>query len=294
MNEELKKTIQAVLFASARKMSVSELAKICRRSDDEVLLALREWKDQLDSDKEPIILIEENDEWKLTVRENYITVVKKVVKKAELPKSILETLAVVAYKAPLLQSAVIRIRTNKAYDHLNYLENNGFVSREKKGRTKLIRLSPKFFEYFDIDPVQLKKKFTSMTDIERAIDEKEKEIEHIESSRKEEVKENLKTPQINIHSSGFSNENSVEIFMEKLGDLEVYDVPRSSRPRDDVKDTLPRTDKSSEDLINEEVKQKSKTLKSRKGKGLYVEGIPPDVEEKVDARVKEILEGEKE
>ncbi len=62
----------------------------------------------------------------------------------------IETLAVIAWKAPVLQSEVVRIRTNKAYDHLSELESSGFISRAKHGRTKLVKLTDRFFSYFDV------------------------------------------------------------------------------------------------------------------------------------------------
>src|SRR3989344_3839978 len=106
MDEELKGTLEAILFSAARKVELVELAKLCRRNEQDVLNVLTEWKSHLDSKPGSIELLQDGTGWKLTVRDRYTAVVKKVVSKTELPKSILQTLAVVAYKAPVLQSAV--------------------------------------------------------------------------------------------------------------------------------------------------------------------------------------------
>ena len=72
----------------------------------------------------------------------------------------METLAVIAWKVPVLQSDIISIRTNKAYDHLVELEKSGFISRSKSGRTKLIKLTDRFFNYFDVKNAEaMKEKF---------------------------------------------------------------------------------------------------------------------------------------
>src|SRR3989344_5134923 len=189
MQNELKQVLEAILFSAARRVELSELAKLSKKTEQEVLDTLNSWKTELDLNG-PLILLQDGTAWKLTVREQYLPVVKKVVTKTELPKSLLQTLAVVAYKAPVLQSAVIKVRTNKAYDHLNQLEGSVFITREKKGRTKLIRLAPKFFDYFSIDPAQLKKKFKSMGDVEQAIEKKEAENEQTVTDQQAEAKHN--------------------------------------------------------------------------------------------------------
>ena len=80
----------------------------------------------------------------------YSAIVQKVVSQTELDKPLMQTLAVIAWKYPVLQADVIKIRHNKAYDHLKQLEELGFVSRQVFGRTRKLTLTPKFFEYFDL------------------------------------------------------------------------------------------------------------------------------------------------
>jgi len=234
MDEELKRVVEAILFAAGKKVELEHIAKLCRRSPDEVLFVLRAWKSELDEKKSPTMLVEDGTGWKLTVREEFIPVIKRVVSKTELPKSVLETLAVVAYKAPVLQSKVVKIRTNKAYDHLNYIESLQLITREKSGRSKLIKLAPKFFEYFDIDPSQLKKKFGNARDVEKAIEQKEKEIEEQESAQKKQAVENLEKAQIvmggepletysaSVDLTAPSLPPGVEFAEDKIGELEVY------------------------------------------------------------------------
>ncbi len=244
MDEELQRMIEAILFAAARKLELSEIAKLCRRAESEILSILEEWRSQLDASGSPTMLLQDGSAWKLTVREKYVQVIRKVVTKTELPKGHMETLAVVAYKAPVLQSKVVKIRTNKAYDHLAQLENSGFITREKSGRSKLIKLTPKFFEYFDIDPSKLKQKFSSSGDVEKAIESKEKEIEQIGVDQRKQTEERLGKPQIVLESDAGKHKletypavqpsdmlpTGVEIFEEKVGELPVYDVPLEAIP----------------------------------------------------------------
>ncbi len=237
MDEELRKLVEAILFAAARKIDLSEIAKLSKHSEADLLTVLTEWKAQLqDSPNSATMLIQDGTSWKLTVQDKYLSVIKKVVTKTELPKSILQTLAVVAYKAPVMQSKVIKIRTNKAYDHLRSLEESQLITREKKGRSKLIKLTPKFYEYFDVDPRKLRDKFSSSGDLEKAIEAKEKEGETIVTDRQRETGERLEKPKINLHQGvevfdtieiveKLEPTSGVEIIQDKVGELDVYDIP---------------------------------------------------------------------
>ena len=138
----LSKEIEAILFAAGRKVSLEELAKLCKSNNDDILQALNELKKKINEDS-PLLLTEEDNSWKMNVKEDFLPLVQKIVQETELSKTMIETLATIAYKAPAKQSEIIKIRTNKAYDHLAELESSGYISRSRYGRTKLIKLTQK-------------------------------------------------------------------------------------------------------------------------------------------------------
>lgn len=146
---ELKQKIEAILFSTGKEVTLQELMRLCNVEEEEIKQAISELKNQY-AFSSTIMLAEEGDAWKLAVREAHLPLVRRVVKQTELTKTLVETLAVVTWKAPVLQSDVVKIRTNKAYDHLRLLEEKGFITRKKHGRTQLINLTQKFFEYFDL------------------------------------------------------------------------------------------------------------------------------------------------
>ncbi len=150
VKHDLRKQIEAALFASGRKMPPEELARLCRTTPSVVQQQLQELKAEYESKDSSLLLMDESDGWKLTVREQYAPVVQKIVADTELTKTVIETLAVIAWKAPVLQSNVIKLRTNKAYDHIAALEKSGFITREKHGRSQMIKLTERFYKYFDL------------------------------------------------------------------------------------------------------------------------------------------------
>lgn len=185
--DELLKRIESILFAAGKKLLVEDIAKLCGKKDEQekIVEGLRMLQVHYSGSDSSLMVVQDGDSWKLTVREKYLPFVRKIVTQTELKKSVMETLAVLAYKAPMLQSELIKIRTNKAYDHLLQLEEDGYIFRKKKGRTKEIALAPKFFDYFDLPEESLKARFSSVQEVEE-------QVMHAESRLKEKKDELVK------------------------------------------------------------------------------------------------------
>ncbi|MFW6383616.1 MAG: SMC-Scp complex subunit ScpB, partial [Nanoarchaeota archaeon] len=131
---EMKKQIEALLFSEGRKLNVEELSRLLgTKASEGIINSIKELKEYYEKIDSPLKVVEYGDGWKMTVKEKYLPLVRSINPHTELSKTTMETLAVIAWKSPVLQSTVIKIRTNKAYDHINELEEMGFVTREKYG-----------------------------------------------------------------------------------------------------------------------------------------------------------------
>ncbi len=168
MDDDIHKSIEAILFSCGRKMDLDELGKLVKTGSPGVLRsALKKLQKEYDDRGSPIMIAEEGEGWKMSVREKYLRTVRKITPYMEFSKTLMETLAVVAWKQPIVQSDVIRIRTNKAYEHIAELEKMGFLAKERHGRSYLLKLSQKFYDYFDLrDDVDVRNLFKHIKDIE--------------------------------------------------------------------------------------------------------------------------------
>lgn len=315
---ELKKKIEALLFSSGRKMDIEEIARLCKSNPEEVKDILTGLKKEYEENNSSLMVIDEADSWKITVREQYLPLVQKIVTKTELSKTLMETLAVIAFKYPIKQSDLIKIRTNKAYDHLKELEEIGYITRQKYGRTKLIKLAQKFFDYFDLPPEKLKEKFETFESIAKAIENKENEIKKMKEEQKrkleeakkkeEEIKKAIEReePEIDlIDEKGHKEkleiyekpkkEPKTEIVEEKLGKLEVVDEPEEAEEKEEIEEEPEEETEEVEEPAEEEPEDEEKVQK------IVKEILSEDKEEKpaeeksdVDKRVDEIFSGEKE
>lgn len=297
----LKKKIEALLFSSGRKMSVPEIAGLCNNSVEDTKRALNELKEKFDEDSS-LMLFEEGDSWKIMPKEDYLHLVRKVVTQTELTKTLMETLAVIAFKYPIKQSELIKVRTNKAYDHLKELEEMGYITRKKYGRTKLIKLTNKFFDYFSLKEENLKDRFKDFESIAQKIEDKENEIKEIKESQKKmakEAKEKSKelkgeiVPEVDLvdkegkkvkldivdeSAEDIKKEESAEVseYKDKLGNLEVVDEePAAEKPEGES------SEEESED--QEEADEDPEEVKA-----------PEESDDEVNKRVEELLHPAKE
>ncbi len=110
-------------------------------------------------------LVNRNNSWKMDVAEKYHYLINKLASgKTEFSKAEQETLAIIAFKQPVKQSVVIKIRGNKAYEHIKKFRDLGLVIAKKAGHTLELSLSEEFYEYFNVNKKEPLKSKTEVND----------------------------------------------------------------------------------------------------------------------------------
>ncbi|MGV8141637.1 MAG: SMC-Scp complex subunit ScpB [Candidatus Woesearchaeota archaeon] len=150
-NKDYAERVEAILFAVGKYLDEDTISQLCEIDKRNVKKSLEELKKDYDSRNTALMIIQEGNNWKINVREKYLSLVRKIVSDTELSKSIMETLAVVAWKTPVFQNEIVKIRGNKCYDHIEELVNAGFITKDKKGRSYVLKTTDKFYNYFDIE-----------------------------------------------------------------------------------------------------------------------------------------------
>jgi segregation and condensation protein B len=102
-------------------------------------------------------VIRRGESYKMDIAEKYHYIINKLATgSAEFTKAEQETLAIIAYKQPIKQSVVIKIRGNKSYDHIKKFRTLGLITAKRDGHTLILNLSEEFYEYFNVTPSQNK------------------------------------------------------------------------------------------------------------------------------------------
>ena len=144
------KKVEAALFIAGRFMSVSEIVSL---TDINPILLKRILEDLSDKYKDSgIEVVNNNNLWKMDVALEYTSMVNKLATgNSEFSRAEQETLAIIAYKQPIKQSVIVKIRGNKSYDHIKKFVEMGLIHKKRMGHTAELRLADEFHDYFHVD-----------------------------------------------------------------------------------------------------------------------------------------------
>lgn len=219
---EIIRKVEAVLFASSKRLTQSEIAGLVSHKESAVVKALENLKHEYASRDTSIMLQHDDDTWKLSVKHEYMDLVEKLMPSTDLAKPVVETLAILAWKAPVLQSDVIKVRSAAAYDHISELEHLGLIARVKQGRSFVIKLTEKFYEYFDL-PEGGFKELVPEPEVE---EEKEPEVIESDEDRKKRLMEEIKNNRINPEEIILKDKAYLDDFDSRLKQVKAEEVKR--------------------------------------------------------------------
>ena len=284
--KEIKNKVEAILFSVGSKMNLDELSALTKvKSKDKLKDALTSLQKDYDDRSSPMMLMGEEDAWKLSIRDNFLPLVNNLINDTELTKSVMETLAVIAWKYPCLQSEIIKIRTNKAYDHMSQLEQSGFISRTKFSRTKKVGLTDKFFQYFDLPRESFKRLFkekmtkkavTKVNQTEDEIDQKIGMIQQYEENKQEFKKQIVSKKEIDaaimqastLETYGEQENQKTQVVKEEktpkvepYGDDSNVEVQEQQEINQEIKESMEKEEKELDN--KEEIQEQPEETKER-------------------------------
>lgn len=144
------RVLEAIFFVSGRFLNMQELISLSDLNPiiiRDLISKLQEKYDKVDSALE---IVEKSGSWKMDLKRDYSYLINKLAGgRSEFTKAEQETLAIIAYKQPMKQSVIIKIRGNKAYDHIKKFVELGLIKKKKQGHTSELSLSDEFYDYFN-------------------------------------------------------------------------------------------------------------------------------------------------
>ena len=144
--------LEAVFFVSGRYLSMQDLISLSDLNPIIIRELIEKLQEKYNKNDSAIEIVEKNNLWKMDVKPEHQYLINKLATgSAEFAKAEQETLAIIAYKQPIKQSVIIKIRGNKAYDHIKKFFDLGLIKKKKTGHTYELSLSDDFYDYFNIE-----------------------------------------------------------------------------------------------------------------------------------------------
>lgn len=148
--------LEAVLFTTTEPLSIEELEKDLKLRREEVEKLLHQIREKY-STPESGVKLSDAGGYKLVVKHEYAERVAHLTPHADLSRGLLRVLSIIAYHEPIAQSDIVKVVGNRTYEYVKELEMRGLVKSEKKSRTKLLKTTPHFEEYFGARAEEIKR-----------------------------------------------------------------------------------------------------------------------------------------
>ncbi|MFA5779590.1 MAG: SMC-Scp complex subunit ScpB [Elusimicrobiota bacterium] len=154
---ELKKIIEALLFASQGPLKIETIIEITEKSAAEVNQAISELKNAYEEKQSPIQIIEIAGGWQFSTKRDFAPFIRKLFKEEttlKLSSSALETLAIVAYKQPITRAEIEQVRGVEVIAVLKTLVEKNLVrtcgKKDTVGTPFLYGTTQQFLIYFGL------------------------------------------------------------------------------------------------------------------------------------------------
>ena len=144
--------IEAALYVTGKPLDVGVLGSILNlRSEEKIRTLAAILKEKYAQNLGALEVLELSDgRYVMQLKPEYSKSVKRLATRQLLTPGPLKTLSYIALRQPVAQSHVVKVRGNLAYGHVKLLNDMGLISQEKLGRSKLLRTTPSFSDYFNL------------------------------------------------------------------------------------------------------------------------------------------------
>jgi segregation and condensation protein B len=148
--DELVFQIEAVLFAAGKPLGVKEITEALALPDFRpVQKAVRTLEQTYTHRQSSLEVRRVGDRYALQLKESYVPTVHAVTPVEMAPRTV-KALTLVAYHQPILQSHLVRMIGDVAYEEVQHLRGLGLVRTEPKGSTLELTTTRRFAEYFGL------------------------------------------------------------------------------------------------------------------------------------------------
>jgi segregation and condensation protein B len=148
--DDLVLQVEAVLFASGKPLAVKEIADALGLDDYRpVQRAVRTLEQTYGNRQSALEVRRVGDRYALQLQEKFVPTVHSVTP-VEMTSRTLRALTLIAYHQPILQSHLVRMIGDVAYEEVQHLRGIGLIHTEPKGSTLELTTTRRFAEYFGI------------------------------------------------------------------------------------------------------------------------------------------------
>lgn len=194
MEENLLNTVEAVMFALGREISINELSTTLKIDEGKVEDVINELTEKY-SGNSGIVMVKVKDSYQLVTNKDYYPSVNKFIentKRQTLSTSALETLSIIAYNPKITKTEIENIRGVNSDFAVNRLQECGLIEEVARlnlpGRPAAYSVTNEFLKSCGIDDVSKLPKFDEIRikDEQMLITDYDEKLKELNNSNIEE------------------------------------------------------------------------------------------------------------
>lgn len=164
--QQQRNLIEAALYVSGRPLELKTMCSITGvTAKRRVQTLAREIASEYRKNNSAIEIVElEDGRFVMQLKSQFVFRVRRLSIRPLLTEGPLKTLSYIAYSQPVLQAKVIIARGQQAYEHIDQLLHMGLVSKEKFGKSQMLKTTDIFADQFNLsrDTRLMKKQLESL------------------------------------------------------------------------------------------------------------------------------------
>ncbi len=147
--------VEALIFSFGDGISLEELVK--RTKSDPIIIkkAVNDLNKSYEERKSAFYILTEGNLYRMRLRSDLIHLVQDTLR-TDMSRGILMTLSLIVLNGKILQSELVKKRGSVSYQHVKELQSRGLVSSAIEDGKKVIKITPLFYDYFDVDKKEFK------------------------------------------------------------------------------------------------------------------------------------------
>lgn len=150
--KEMVARVEAALYAAGRPLDAEQLARVAGTTSQRKAVAVaREIAKTVNGSMQAVEVVEyPGPRFTMQLKGQYTQVARRFATRPLLSRAALRTLSFIAYFQPISSSDLVLRRSSTVYQHLKELEEVGFVTSQREGRSKSYSTTPRFADYFGL------------------------------------------------------------------------------------------------------------------------------------------------
>ena len=144
---------EAALYVSGRPLDFKTIGSVIgARSEEKIRSIARAIAERYAKMDSPVQVLELPDgRFVMQLRPQFAKNVRRLSNRPLLTPGPLRTLSFIALRQPIAQSHVVRVRGKLAYQHVKQLKEMDLISYDKLGRSRVLRTTTTFADYFNLN-----------------------------------------------------------------------------------------------------------------------------------------------